>query len=825
MLAWLFLGVDIKLLLINGIVTGAVFAIAASGLVVTYSTSGIFNFAHGAMGMLCSYVYWDLRFNNHHKYWFIARDSALQHAWPAPLALGFVLFVFAPLMGALIYRVIIRGLQGTSETIKIVIPISLLLFGIGLAGVTWKNNQPHALKPFFGLSKTVNVGGVTLTYHDVTIVIVSVVLAFALRFLLYKTRTGVSMRGVVDDRSLLELNGGRPDVASQVSWMVGVSLSGLAGILIAPFQGGSLSSTLLTLLVINAYAAAMWGRLRSLPLTYLGAVVIGIATRAAFEKPTGIMPRTWDWRGNLRVAVPMIMLFIVLLVLPQDRLRGAVVSRTRERFTLPGMGQSVISGGVLILVVLMLSRIMADAAAITLANGIGAAIIVLSLVPLVGYAGETSFATMAFAGIGGLTMYHHVQHTANARAGITPYVMAVLVAAVVGGVVALPALRLRGLYLALATAAFSVAVENMVMKEITVSRRIYPVTLILIVTIGLASAFYAWRAYKARGASIALAIVAAVLALAMTNSWLKHEKWSPLFNAGNLTIPRPRMFGVDFKPQRNYLLLLTTVFALIGMGLVALRRSAYGRRLSAMKDSPAACATLGMSVVRLKLSVFMLSAAIAGLGGCLYGGQIGAISAERFGLFESMAMFMLVVIAGVGYVSGGFVGGLLHSAVFITFQGILTKLGHDYSAFHGMFKWIATMIVPIGPALAGIGLGKNPTGFVNDFFIGYKPVIRKTMPIFLAGCAAEVVMWWLALEKHIGNWTFAIFTILTVILLPRIAMLLKPSAFVPQDVLDARAAETPAELIGIDRSFTVADKRRFDTILQLPSRRTEGARS
>ena len=128
------------------------------------------------------------------------------------------------------------------------------------------------------------------------------------------------MRAVVDDRPLLELNGARPDRVSLVSWMIGVSLSALAGILITPFQGGSLSSTLLTLLVINAFAAAMFGRLRNLPLTFVGAVVLGFATRMAFERPTGLMPKSFDWGGNLRLAVPMILLFVVLLVLPQDRL-------------------------------------------------------------------------------------------------------------------------------------------------------------------------------------------------------------------------------------------------------------------------------------------------------------------------------------------------------------------------------------------------------------------------------------------------------------------------------------------------------------------------
>ena len=97
-------------IVINGLVIGAVYAIAASGLVVTYSTSGIFNFAHGALGMFCAFAYWEVR---------------VDQGWPALLALAFILLVVAPLLGLLLYVVVIRGLEGTSEIVKLVIPISL----------------------------------------------------------------------------------------------------------------------------------------------------------------------------------------------------------------------------------------------------------------------------------------------------------------------------------------------------------------------------------------------------------------------------------------------------------------------------------------------------------------------------------------------------------------------------------------------------------------------------------------------------------------------------------------------------------------------------
>ncbi len=786
-------------LLINGLITGAVFAIAASGLVVTYSTSGVFNFAHGALGMLCAYVYWDLRVNDSHTWPLLPKGS-----WPAPVALGFVLFVFAPLLGALLYRVVIRGLQDTSEIVKLVVPISVLLAAIGLANWIWKPTNAHSIQPFFGADHKVTVFGVVLLWHDLTILCVAIALAIGLRLLLYRTRVGVSMRAVVDDRPLLELNGARPDRVSLVSWMIGVSLSALAGILITPFQGGSLSSTLLTLLVINAFAAAMFGRLRNLPLTFVGAVVLGFATRMSFQRPTGLIPKSFDWGSNFRLAVPMILLFIVLIVLPQDRLRGAVASRTRERFSMPSMSNTYIAAIAFVVAVFGLSRIMTPAPLLTLSDAIASAILILSLVLLVGYAGEVSLASMALAGIGGTVLYHHVGHGVNSRAGLMGFLIAIIATAVVGAIIALPALRLRGLYLALATAAFSLGVEQMVFKEYVAERRIYPAALVVLTCVGLGAVYRGFRSYRWRGATIAVVWSSALIALAASNSWLQHERWSPIFPNGDLQVPRPRLFGIDFDPQTNFLLLLAVVFALLGVLLIGLRQSAYGRRLTAMKNSPAACATLGMNVVRLKLSVFMISAAIAGLGGCLFAQEIGSVTTDRFSLFQSMTMLMLLVVAGAGYVSGGLTAGLLYGAAFVALGNVFTKIGDDYSAFRGWSAWLAQFTVLL-PALIGIGLGRNPSGFLGDAFDRYRVMIRDAGVVFVGGVATELLLWFLAFRRTIDNWAFAIGTALILGLLPRVADVVRraPAAA-------GLASATPVELVGIDRAFTAEDLREMN---------------
>ena len=291
---------------IIGLVTGGVYGIAASGLVVTYTTSGIFNFAHGAVAMLAAFTYWQLRWG-----W----------GWPAPIALLVVLGVLAPLLGAALYGVVMRGLRNVSEVARIVVPVSVMLGFLALSTWVWDPTPrtPRLFPLFFGADKTVTVAGVNLAWHEIIAMVVAVLVAVGLRFLFTATRTGVAMRAVVDDPDLLELNGGKPERLAMASWALGAFLAALAGVLITPIQGSTMSATALTLLVIDAFAAAMFGRLRSVPRTFVGALVLGLAGSYVI----GYFPGDeWTWVGNFRVSLPMIALFVVLLFLPQDRLRG-----------------------------------------------------------------------------------------------------------------------------------------------------------------------------------------------------------------------------------------------------------------------------------------------------------------------------------------------------------------------------------------------------------------------------------------------------------------------------------------------------------------------
>ncbi|HEX8804837.1 MAG TPA: ABC transporter permease [Acidimicrobiales bacterium] len=744
---------------ILGLVTGGVFGIAASGLVVTYTTSGIFNFAHGAVAMLAAFAYWQLRFD-----W----------GWPTPVALIVVLGVAAPLLGAALYAVVMRGLRNTSEVTRIVVPVSVMLGFLALSTWVWDPTPrtPRLFTKFFGADRTVDVLGVNVSWHELIAMAAALAIAISLRSFFTRTRSGVAMRAVVDDPDLLELNAGRPERLAVLSWALGAFLAALAGVLITPIQGSAMSANALTLLVIDAFAAAMFGRLRSVPRTFVGALVLGLAGSYVI----GYFPADdWTWTGNFRVSLPMITLFVVLLFLPQDRLRGATVLRTRERFRLPSVPAAVVAGVVLVGVVVALRNVMAPTAINSLAFGMTAALVALSLVLLTGYAGEINLAVLSFGAIGAIVVHHfgQVGSGPDTRSTVWGYLLAGVVCALVGALVALPALRLRGLYLALATMAFGQFVTNMLLREIG-DRRLP----------------------------------------------LVHTRFS-IFPSGNLTVARPEIGPVDLAAMPTFLVFVTVVFAVVGVGLVALRHSGFGRRLTAMKDSPAASATLGQNLVTLKLSVFMLSAAIAGIGGALMTAQLGSANMDRYDIFLSLSLLTLTVVGGIGYVSGALFGGLLFGVGFVALQDTFDKVGADHGSFEGTFAFLARLTTVL-PALMGVSMGRNPSGAVSQIVDEYG-ALRRAKPVVVTGLAVVAVAYVLADAGSIGNWWLLVITLAVVLAMPASARLLTPAREPEPARAGARPGDgadgdgdVPLELVGVSRPFTTEDRAMLDRELDLP---------
>lgn len=346
---------------ILGIFTGAAYAIAASGLVLTYTTTRVFNIAHGAFGMVLAFTYWD----------FSQRQQL-----PVWLSLGLVLLVVAPLIGWFVQRVVTRGLGDAPVSVSLVVTVGLFVGLIGLAQQIWPPDV-RSLPPFFPESGW-EIFGTYVTGHQALTIGCSIVVAAGLYLLLNRTRIGIAMRASVDNPELLTLFGGKPGTAAALSWAIGISLAGLAGILLTPEVG--MDYYPLTLLVINAYAAAMLGRLKSLPLTFAGAIGLGILQSWA----VAYLPSEGNLAG-IRGCVPALFLFIVILAAKPVQLRIGQVKGVVYA-AVPSLTKSSVWGVLLVLAVALFAVATGESNLLLAGTAATYAIVMLSLVLQIGRA-------------------------------------------------------------------------------------------------------------------------------------------------------------------------------------------------------------------------------------------------------------------------------------------------------------------------------------------------------------------------------------------------------------------------------------------------------
>lgn len=565
---------------VAGLAIGAIYAIAATGLVVTYTTSGVFNFAHGATGMLAAFFYWQVRVEWH---------------WSAPGALIFVILVAAPLYGMFIERVLIRSLDPSDTNTTLVVTVGLLIVSLGLADTAWPNTVSRIIPPFYGPAAFVTILGDRISYETLISIALAVAVAVGLRFLFFRTRVGVAMRGVVDDRPLMALNGGYPYRLNALSWAIGASLAALAGVLQASQPGGGGLQVLdLTFLVVNAFAAAILGRLKSLPLTFAGAIGLGLLVQYV----TGYVTLT-GWLSNLKPVLPTFFLFAILLLVPAVRLKAGS-ARVTNSLRVPSLRGSLLSAGGFVAAAFVVMQFVHGRVLLAqLSEGVAVGVVGLSVVLLTGYGGQISLAQYAFMGFGAWLF-----GALAPGGGILGLVGVALVSALLGAVVVLPTLRLRGLYLALTTLAFAELAYFLFFSQTSV------------------------------------------------------------MGATDRHVPRVHLPGISLAGAKSELFFECVVFALFAVGILAVRRGSMGRLLMATRDSSAACATLGANLTLTKLLLFASSSAIAGVGGALWGGVEREVTSLNFQYQLGLSLVLLVYIWGIASPSGALLGGLSLSVAF-----------------------------------------------------------------------------------------------------------------------------------------------------------------
>jgi branched-subunit amino acid ABC-type transport system permease component len=567
--------------LIVGVTTGAVYAIASMGLVLTYTTSGVFNFAHGAIGMFATFIFYDLR---------------VKAGWPTWLAAAIAVLVVAPAVGAAVDRLLLTRLTGASPTTYVVVSLGLLvaLQSAAVAIFGGETRQVAALFPTRGFT----LAGVRVGYDQAIVVAVAVAAALALVAFFRVTPLGLATRAVVGDRDLAELMGTDAKAVTTCSWMLGSAFAALSGVLFAPVVG--LDAVLLTLLVIQAFCAAVFGRLRSLPLTNLGAY--GIAILAAVS--TRFVARTPSLLG-LPSALPFIALFLILVVTPRDRLAevtgrasGGAITRTApgRRRKLAGSGEGLARIVPVVLAAAVLPAVLNGSQLLVATTAVAFVAVFASLSLLVGLSRQLSLCHAVFVVFGATTL-SHLRH-----AGL-PFAPALLLAGLVvvpvGALVAVPAIRLSGLFLALLTFAFGALAQNLLYNN---------------------SLFFGRRAV--------------------------------------ITLARPAAFGGDVSFY--YLVLGIVTVAVVAVEGVRITR--LGRVLRAIGDSPDGVQSIGISPTTSRILVFCIAAFVAGIGGGLLGSVVGTVTSGQYDMFQSLVWVTVLVTAGPASLGGAVLAAVLFAA-------------------------------------------------------------------------------------------------------------------------------------------------------------------
>jgi ABC-type branched-subunit amino acid transport system ATPase component/branched-subunit amino acid ABC-type transport system permease component len=427
---------DLLPFIVSGIATGAIFGLAATGLVLTYKTSGIFNFGHGALATAAAYIF----------YWLYV-DLGLD--WK--LAAFLSVFVLGPLMGLMMER-IARHLAPQRTAWKIVGTVGLILVVQGLGTIKY-GTDPLSVPQFLPRgSETFRVLDVNIGYDQLIITIISLIAVAALFALFRFTRLGIAMRAVVDDPDLLDIQGTSPSRVRRISWIIGSTFAALSGVLIVPLIG--LEPIALTFLVVQAFGAAAIGFFASIPLAFLGGIVIGVISDVSKKYVLDV-----DWLGGLPASLPFLILFAVLLVTPRHRLVRP--SSTEARPALQWHGPPALRYSVFAAVVIALALVpqFVDVKLSFWTNALTQILLFLALGLLVRTAGLVSLCTTAFAAIGAVAFSQFaVDH---GMPWLVALFLAALVAVPVGALVAIPAIRLSGLFLALATLGFGIMVERL----------------------------------------------------------------------------------------------------------------------------------------------------------------------------------------------------------------------------------------------------------------------------------------------------------------------------------------------------------------------------
>jgi branched-chain amino acid transport system permease protein len=576
--------------IIRGIPFGCVFGLVAVGVVLAYKTSGVFNLAFAAQAFLSAAVFYDLR---------------KEDGWDILPAFLVAVVLVAPLVGLILDRFLFRYLRGAPTVAKLVTTLGLLVaipeivklwFGrdVKYAPPTiWPWGDFELVHP---LGKDYPIWG-----YEAATVIITVIVVVGLTLLLRYSAVGLRMRAVVESPRMTSLFGINANRVSAFSWALSSFIAGLSGVLIAPVFAEILVRDF-TALLVAGIAAAAFGMLTSIPLALAGGLFLGILQGIL----AGYLPAGSIVANGLRPSLPFVMLFVLLLLLPGVRRRTEIVDPlSGVDPPPPGLAAEERSRGltiatwavgvVVVLVGLVLTVTALDAFWVgIMTQAVIFSVIFLSITVITGMGGQISLAQATFAAVGGFTtaqLFHRLDVPV-----LVSLLAGTLLAALVGAILAIPVLRLGGIYLALATLAFALMFDSILV---------------------------------------------------------------PIDWIGGRGVPTPAPRPEFINDDHAFFLFCVVVLTIVGTLVILVRRGTTGKYLDALRGSETAAAAVGISATRSRVIAFALSAGIAGLGGgliTLFEEQ--ANYTGNFVPFLGLFWLLLVVTLGVRTVEGAIQAGL-----------------------------------------------------------------------------------------------------------------------------------------------------------------------
>ena len=570
--------VSIQIVII-GALTGLAYAVLATGIVLVYRATRVINFAHAQVGALCGALLAEL---------------VIDTGWPYVPA--FVLMALVGgVIGGLTEVLVIRRLFASPRLIVLVatIGVAQILLFVELAFVRIESNELYPTP----IDRSLEIGALRLLGQHFMLIAFVPAIVVGLSMFLNRTPFGVAIRGVADDADLARLHGISARRVSTTVWVIAGVLAAVTAILLNPVRGtvpGAASAALGPALLLRALAAALVGRMASLPRTLVGGLAIGVAEALLIAN-----------YGPSEVDLVLLVAVLALVYLFSRRSSEPDVAlsvrvppipeRLRAIGWVRNLGLICATGSFAIACTLPLA--FDRQSQIFLFSRVAVfAVIGVSLTVLTGWAGQLSLGQYAFVAVGAFTTFALTDRGVPfGIAGLWSVVAGVVLAIGVG----LPALRIRGLFLAVTTLAFAVAMST-------------------------------WG---------------------LTREWLVGAR--PV-----VIVDRPELGPIDFSNQTTYYYLCLAVLAAVVAVVAHLRRTGAGRALVATRDNQDAAAAYSVSPTRAKLSAFALSGGIAALAGWLLAGLLPAFDEQIFGPEESLRVASMAIIGGISTVSGAVLGAV-----------------------------------------------------------------------------------------------------------------------------------------------------------------------